>query len=186
MKAAELLAVLDEQDRENHLWLFTPATFRVLFPEESEDSLKMSLRRHVKSGLLKQIKKGLYANDRARCAPSDKLPALVSFLKPGDINYLSQESRLSQLGVISQMPLNYLSVMTRGSTQTFKTPYGEVQFTHTKRPMAFILDHTTVDAETGLLMADDYLALKDLMRSNRTTRDLVDEQKKKDIYEKII
>ncbi len=185
MKAAELLAVLDEQDRENRLWLFTPASFRVLFPEESEDSLKMSLRRHVKSGLLRQVKKGLYANERARCAPSDKLPALVPFLKPGDINYLSQESRLSQLGLISQMPLNYLSIMTRGNTQTFNTLYGKVQFTHTKRPMAFILDHTTVDRETGLLVADGHLALKDLMRSNRTTRELVDEQTMKDIHEKV-
>jgi len=186
MKAAELLAVLDEQDRENNLWTFTRASFRVLFPMESEDSLKMSLRRHVKSSLLKQIRKGLYINERARSVPSDKLLALVQFLKPGDINYLSQESRLSQLGVISQMPINYLSVMTSGNSQTFKTPYGNVQFTHTQRSMAFILDHTSVDAEIGLLMADDYLALKDLMRSNRSTRDLVDEQIKKEIYEKVI
>lgn len=186
MKAAALLTVLYKQDRENHLWLFTLATFRVLFPVESKDSLKMSLRRHVKSGLLIQIKRGLYANEKARCAPADKLPALVHWLKPGNISYLSQESRLSQLGVISQIPLNYLSLMTNGSSQTFKTPYGTVEFTHTKRPMAFILDHTTIDNETGLLMADAELALRDLMKSNRETSHLVGKQAKKAIYEKVI
>lgn len=187
MKAVELLAVLDEQDRHSQVWLYTPAMLRVLFPNETDNALKMSLRRHVKSGLLRKVKKGLYANERARCAPADKLPALVPYLKPHEINYVSKENRLSELGVISQMPLNYLAIMTSGTSQKFNTCYGVVQFTHTLRPIAFILDHTEPDPDTGLLVADKNLALRDLNRSwTESSKALVSEQAKKEIYEKIV
>jgi hypothetical protein len=167
MKSAELLKTLDQQDLENQMWLFNTAMFRVLFPNETDNSLKMSLRRHVQAGILRQVKKGLYANERARSAPGDRLTALVSYLKPNDINYFSQETRLSQLGLISQMPLDYVTVMTTGNSQVFKTCYGAVEFTHTKQPIALILTHTMVDEETGLLIADEYLALRDLKNARR-------------------
>lgn len=167
MKSAELLKTLDQQDRENRLWLFNTAMFRVLFPDETDNSLKMSLRRHVQAGILRQVRKGLYANERARSAPGDHLTALVPYLKPNDINYLSQETRLSQLGLISQMPLDYVTLMTTGNSQVFKTCYGTVEFTHTKQPIALILSHTTVDEATGLLVADGYLAVRDLKHAKR-------------------
>ena len=179
MNTATLLKTLDEQDQENQLWLYTKTSFRILFPQETEHALKKSLQRHVRSGVLHKVSKSLYANERARSAAVDKLPALIPYLKPTAINYLSQETRLSQLGEISQMPLNYVSVMTSGSSQTFRTRYGDVQFTHTKRSIEYILAHTETDPAIGLLVADKTLALKDLMRSNRQTRTLVEEQARK-------
>lgn len=55
MKAKHLLTVLDEQGRDGRVWLYTPAVLRILLPQESDNSLKMSLRRHVRAGLLKKI-----------------------------------------------------------------------------------------------------------------------------------
>lgn len=180
MKAKDLLNVFDELDRNSQVWLYTPAMFRILFPEETENSLKMSLRRHVQSGLMKKVKNGLYANERAQCAPPDKLPALVAHLKPGEINYVSKHNRLSELGMIAQMPLNSLAVMTSGTSHTFHTCYGIVTFTHTQRPIEFILDHTALDYETGLLVADRELALKDGRRSgDNALKDLIREQSAK-------
>ena len=179
MQTPVLLKTLDVQDQQNQLWLYTKASLRIIFPAETEYALKKSLQRHVRSGVLQKVSRNLYANERARSAAVDKLPALVPYLKPSAINYVSQETRLSQLGAISQMPLNYLSVMTSGSSQTFQTRYGTVQFTHTKRPIHYILAHTTTDPATGLLLADEILALKDLTRSGRKTRDLVVEQQHK-------
>ena len=179
MNTATLLQTLDVMDQENQLWLYTKAMFRILFPQETEDALKKSLQRHLRSGILQKVSKNLYANERARSAAVDRLPALVPYLKPSEINYISQESRLSQLGEISQMPLNYLSMMTSGSSRIFRTRYGDVQFTHTKRPIEYILAHTETDPVTGLLAADSTLALKDLMRSGRATRNLVEEQREK-------
>ena len=132
MNTQELLAELDKFDSEG-VWLFTPEMFAALFPQETMKTLLASLNRHVKSGLLKKVKKGLYANDRAKCTPSRKLEALVPFLRPRAINYVSQESRLAELGVISQMPMNHLTLMTTGRSQTFKTAYGTIEFTHTSR-----------------------------------------------------
>ena len=66
MKASTLLNVLDLQDNQNNIWLFTPSMWRVLFPLESNNSLKISLQRHVKTGLLKKVKKGLYAGSEAQ------------------------------------------------------------------------------------------------------------------------
>ena len=100
-------------------------------------------------------------------------------LKPGEINYLSQESRLSDLGIISQIPLTYLSLMTTGNSQTFKTAYGTVQFTNTKRKLDYVLDHITFSEFDKLLVADSELALRDLRRSGRNW-DLVTEQRGKD------
>ena len=181
MKAKHLLAVLDEQDRAERVWLYTPAVLRILFPQESDNSLKMSLRRHVRAGLLKKVKKGLYANERARSAPLDRLPALVPCLRPGQINYVSKENRLSEFGVISPMPLNHLSVMTSGASQTFNTCYGAIEFVHTQRPIEFILEHTEVDSDTGLLAADEALARLDANRSgSKSLRELIHEQAQKD------
>tara|TARA_B100000767_G_scaffold233817_1_gene226334 strand:+ start:27 stop:584 length:558 start_codon:yes stop_codon:yes gene_type:complete len=180
MKASTLLSVLDLQDDQNNIWLFTPSMWRILFPLESNNSLKISLQRHVKSGLLKKVKKGLYANERAKCCPSyDKLNALVTYLKPGEINYISQESQLSDLGVISQIPLTYLSLMTTGNSQTFETCYGTVQFTCTKRDIGFIFDNTSYSDFNQLLVANEHLALRDLKRSGRNWG-LVLEQRGKD------
>lgn len=180
MKSSTLLNTLDLQDAQNSCWIFTPSMWRILFPLESNDSLKASLQRHVKSGLLRKVKKGLYANERAKCCPSyDKLNALVPYLKPGEINYISQESRLSDLGVISQIPLTYLSLMTTGNSQTFQTCYGAVQFTSTKRDLGFILKNTSFSASDRLLVANENLALLDLRRSGRNWG-LVLEQRKKD------
>lgn len=167
MRVSDLLKTLDEQDRENGLWLFTTAMLRVLFPEDSDKALQVSLSRHVEAGLLASVRKGLYANERARSSFIDKLPALVPYLKPGAINYLSQESRLSQLGRISQMPLNHLTVMTTAASQVIETRYGTVEFTRTKQPLDFILDHVTADQDTGLLVADEFLALRDLRNARR-------------------
>lgn len=175
MKVSDLIATLDEQDQRNRLWLFTPAMFRVLFPQETSGTLEMSLRRHVKAGVLRLVKKGLYANERARSRPSRRLEGIVRYLRPDAFNYLSQESRLSELGLISQMPLQHLTVMTTGTSQTFQTAYGTVEFTHTKQPLAYLMRHTLPDPDGLLRVADEELALRDLRHARRNLHMLEDE-----------
>jgi len=174
MKAAELLSVLDLLDRKHRTWLIPLDMLRVLFPDESKASLNMSIRRHIRLGLITRVARGLYANERAHCSRVERLPALVPYLKPDDINYISQESRLFDLGLILQAPLSLLTVMTSGTSASFRTPYGKVRFTHSARPIDFILSHTQKDPESGLLVADATLAKKDLARAGRRM-DLVHE-----------
>jgi len=47
---------------------------------------------------------------------------------------------LSEYGVISQIPLDRLTVMTTGRKGIYKTIYGTIEFTHTKRSVENILD----------------------------------------------
>ena len=183
MNTQELLAELDKFDSEG-VWLFTPEMFAALFPQETMKTLLASLNRHVKSGLLKKVKKGLYANDRAKCTPSRKLEALVPFLRPRAINYVSQESRLAELGVISQMPMNHLTLMTTGRSQTFKTAYGTIEFTHTSRRPKSILEDAVTDQAAGLLQATPERALKDLKRAGRNVN-LVDFELYKELNSEI-
>lgn len=172
MNTKELLAALDDLDYQG-VWLFNSAMLMNVFPNETTKTLLSSLNRHVKSGLLKKVKKGLYANERARCAPIKRLEALVPYLRPRAINYISQESRLAELGVISQMPIDHMTFMTTGRTQTFKTCYGTLEFTHTDRQPKSILAETIVDSESGHLIATAERALRDLRRAGRNTK-LVD------------
>ncbi len=175
MKASDLMKTLNELDRQEGLWLFTTAMLKVVFLNESDTVLNRSLYRHVAAGFITQVKKGLYANDRALSAPLHKMEALVPYLRPEQFNYVSQESRLSDLGMISQMPINHLTLMTTGRKQTFETYYGTVEFTHTSRSPEYILENTTFNKSTGLLEATEECALKDLRRAGRNL-DLVDTQ----------
>jgi len=180
MKTLALLYALDGLDREQQTWLVTTAMLRDMFPEESGAALQASLRRHVAGGLLRRVCRGLYANERARAMPRfDRLHALVPLLRPGVLNYISQETRLAELGLISQVPIGCLMVMTRGASGRLCTGYGTVQFTHTVQPPAFLLAHTQRNPEHHLLEADATLALRDLRRARRCW-DLVEEQAAKE------
>lgn len=174
MNTQELLYALDDLDSQA-VWLFTPNMLGTYFPKESPKTLLASLDRHVKSGLLQKVKKGLYANERAKAAPARRLEALVPYLRPRAINYVSQESRLSEFGVISQIPMEHLTLMTTGRSQTFRTVYGTLEFTHTSRRPKLILEETSLDENTGLLLASPERALRDLKRSGRNM-DLVNSE----------
>jgi hypothetical protein len=86
----------------------------------------------------------------------------------GFYNYISLESALSEAGAISQIPLDRLTVMTTGRKGEYRTPYGVIEFTHTKRPEMEILDHV-YSAGRPLKMATLTTALRDLKRVGRNT-----------------
>lgn len=171
MKTIELLQKLDAYDIQGG-WLLTTGVFRQWFPDESESGLMASLRRHVDSGLLTSVARGLYANDRAHSKPPSPVEHLVGHLRPGYLSYLSLESRLSELGVLSQMPLDLLTVMTKGRSGLFHTPYGRVEFIHTKKQMSALSQHLTREGRSPLLRASQALALRDIRRVGRNV-DLV-------------
>ena len=64
--------------------------------------------------------------------------------------------------------------MTTGNKGEYKTPFGVIEFTHTKRPRQKIVG-CTVDAGRQLRMASQAAALRDLRRVGRNTG-MLDEQ----------
>ena len=87
---------------------------------------------------------------------------------------MSLESQLSYLGVISQIPMSYLSVMTTGRSGTFTTDYGTIEFTHTNREISSLEDGVYFDDEIGMFRANEKRAIADLKRVGRNM-DMVEE-----------
>ena len=164
MKRSDLQTILDELDLKNGKWLFRTGDFLTLFPSESRETIVQSLHRHCKHGLLKSVCRGVYANHRARSRTRD-IFALARFLRPSNFIYLSREVRLQQLGLSTQVYVDYLSLMTDGREQTFDTLYGRLKYAHTDRNWTSIREHLSYNPDSGLWEADEELATLDLRRS---------------------
>jgi hypothetical protein len=171
MTRRELSQKLDDADRHG-VWAFTPATFSALLGEPRQNYLRLRLKRLADQGVLIRAARGVYVNPRARSLPADIRGALIRFLRPRDLSYVSLESRLSEVGAISQVA-TALTCMTTGSPGRFDTPWGAIEFTHTDRAIAVGADvHARDD---GLLEAAVERAARDLRRVGRNT-DLIDSE----------
>lgn len=178
MRARHLQQVLSLFDRKGH-WLFTRAHMRVMFPDEGASSLRESISRHIASGALTHVAHGLYANPVARSMGAYPLEALVPFLRPLELNYVSAESALSERGVISQMMENHLTVMTTGSSHQYDTPFGSLEFTRTRRNPDEIKRQIEFDPRRNLYVASLERAYSDLKRIGRNL-DMVDHEELED------
>ena len=148
---------------------------RIMFSDESEEALKVSVSRQVAQGNLKRVAHGLYANPDAISKPSDfVLESIIAYLRPDDFSYLSAETVLSEAGVISQMP-SLLVVITTGKKKTVKTAFGDIEFIHTDCPVSELKANTTYDSDRGCFVATIDRAYDDLRRLRRSL-DLVDQE----------
>lgn len=165
MRTVDAVKVLAEWDRRGRT-VFTLADLRKLFPHQAEKTLSESLRRLVRQGLLERVATGVYANPLSSRSRVDMLERVARALRPGRHSYVSLESALSEWGVISQVPLDYLTVMTTGRKGVFRTSYGAIEFTHTRRSPADIA-RSTVSRDRPLRLATAPAAWRDLKRVGR-------------------
>lgn len=147
-------------------WLFTTDQAAAYFRYKNLHALRKSLYRHEKARRFFKIHKGLYAHHYARSAPRFKLDTLVNHLREGEFNYVSLESRLSSLGVISQVPM-VKTVSTTGRSGRYDTPYGSIDYTHTDIPREQLLEETVPDEHYGVHLATPLRAYLDLRHTNR-------------------
>src|SRR5690606_31179167 len=112
---------------------------------------------------------GLYVNPAASSKNRWIAEEIAKALRPGSLSYVSLESILSEYGVISQIPINRMTVMTTGSSGVIDTPYGTIEFTHTKRRAAHILKNTLPSNGRPLRIATKRAAIRDLFRVGRNT-----------------
>ena len=169
MKRMELITSLMNLDRLG-VFVLTKKDIEKLFPLEDKKSMEKSLQRMVKDGLLIKAARGIYIN--ALVASRHKswmLENIAKALRPGKLSYVSLESMLSEHGVISQIPLSRLTVMTTGAGGIHETPFGTIEFTHTKRSIPEILDRTIFIKDRPLRIAKKQAAVTDLLRVGRNT-----------------
>lgn len=146
---------------------FSTRMLKSYFAEEPEASFKKTLERSIKNGVLERVCRGAYAYRREFKHNPYKLEAIAVALRAGEYSYVSLESALSEYSIISQMPLNHLTIMTTGRSQTYRTPYGTIEFTHTERDEIDILGGTVKQPGRPLRLATPELALADLKRVKR-------------------
>ena len=165
MRTVDAIRTLAEWDRRGRI-VFTLSDFRKLFPHRSDKTLSESLRRLVRDGLLERAANGVFVNPLSSRSRAGLLEEVARAIRSGEYNYLSLECALSEWGVISQIPQAYLTIMTTGRKGAFDTPYGTIEFTHTRRSAANIAKNT-VWRDRPLRLATARAALRDLRRVGR-------------------
>lgn len=166
MKKIEALNALKNLDRHG-VYVLTKGDLAKAFPDEQEKALEKSLQRLVTDGILERVSKGVYLNPMAVSKKSYVVEDIAVVLRRGQFSYVSLESMLSEYGVISQVPVRRVTIMTTGSKGVYDTPYGTIEFTHTKRRPAEIIRRTTVMKNRPLRIALKIAAVQDLNRSGR-------------------
>ena len=98
----------------------------------------------------------------------------VSKLRPLGLNYLSLESVLSDAGVISQIPINRIMVMSSGRSEIIDCgKWGTIEFIKTRQAQVKLIGELTYDPTIQLWRASVSQALID-MRTTQRNMDLVD------------
>lgn len=158
---------LSEWDRQGR-YVFKRGDLAKIFHEDSPRAFKAGLNRLVQEGLLLRPARGVYAFAMAHSRDSHAIEHVALALRRGEYNYVSLESALSEYGVISQIPVDRLTVMTTGRKGVYGTPLGTIEFVHTKRKPSAILAGV-VDVNRPLRLATAQTAWRDLKRVGRNT-----------------
>ncbi|MCP5331046.1 MAG: type IV toxin-antitoxin system AbiEi family antitoxin domain-containing protein [Pseudomonadales bacterium] len=163
--AIHRLNQLDLQGR----YVFSHRDLEKIFPEDQPKAFHAGLNRLVRQNILERVARGVYLNKLShRRQGPQTLELIARTLRRGHYNYVSLESALSEYGAISQIPMDRMTVMSTGRKGEYKTPYGTIEFTHTQRAVADILQNTR-DLDRPLRMATKQAAYRDLRRVGRNT-----------------
>ena len=173
MQQADAIQALAGYDRRGR-YVFTRRELAKLFPDDRPRAFAAGLRRLVDSGVLLRASRGVYVFALSRRRGGHTLEAVAKAMRPGEYNYLSLESALSEHGVISQVPVDRITVMTTGRKGEYRTPFGVIEFTHTKRPPRRLIPGIH-PGRGPLRIADKPTAWRDLKRVGRNTH-LVDKE----------
>jgi hypothetical protein len=121
----------------------------------------------VKKGILRRVATGIFVSTITPADPVTALYKVAKKLRGNVLSYISLESQLSHTGDISQILMDRLTVMTKGRSGTFTTPYGVIEFTHTKQPVHKIMPNLYIDHEVGMYLAKTEQAIFDLKSCHR-------------------
>ncbi len=148
--------------------LFRSTDLRMLCPNLSDNTFKALMARTVRSGLLMRISKGIYLCKKAFRPDGLLLFHVVALMRANQFNYISLETVLSDLGIISQIPINRITIMSSGRSNIISCAnYGVIEFIHTNQKPAALVDQLIYDNACGLWRANARLALRDIKVTHR-------------------
>lgn len=136
--------------------------------------LSVLLTRAVKAGVIRRICKGIYHYPVKGYSSGRLLFHAAARLRAGTFNYISLETALSDAGVISQIPFQWITLMSSGRSHVVNCgDYGHIEFVHTAQDPDSLRDELAYDADCRLWRASVKQALRD-MRATRRSMDLID------------
>jgi hypothetical protein len=154
--------------------LFTLWDLRGLLPDLSTAAFKTLLSRVVGDGDLARVCRGLYLYERVDYPRGQLLFHAAARLRADTFNYISLETVLSDAGVISQVLINRITLMSAGRSNVIDCgAWGTIEFVHTRARPERIVDQLHYDTRCHLWRASVPLALRD-MRVTRRNPDLID------------
>lgn len=159
-------------DDEHHL--FTLSDLRGAFPGYTPGAFRALVSRAEKRGLLRRVCRGIYLYPKVEYARGLILYHAAARLRAGEFNYISLESALSDAGVISQVPINWITLMSSGRSQTMICgDFGTIEFIHTEKKGADLSEQLSYDPRCHLWRATVALAIRDMKAAKRNL-DLID------------
>lgn len=155
-------------------YLFTLDDLSSTLPGHTRAALLAVLSRAVKSGLLQRVCRGLYLYPDSNPRDGLLLYHAAARLRAGHFNYLSLESALSDVGVISQVPMGWITLMSSGRNRIVDCgASGRIEFIHTRRTALQLAEQLGWDSRIRLWRASVSLALSDI-RHTHHDEDLID------------
>lgn len=156
-------------------YLFTPSDLSALLPGMGDSTFKSLLSRLTTRGELARVCRGLYRPAWIDISHGRILYHAAARLRAGTFTYLTLESVLSEAGMISQLPMQTVTLMTRGRGGDIRCGnLGRIAFTHTRQPPEEVMNNLRYDPERRLWIANVDQALRDL-RQTRRNLDLLQE-----------
>jgi predicted transcriptional regulator of viral defense system len=154
--------------------VFAPSDLAAAVPNCRQ--LPVLLSRAAKSGLLRRVCRGIYHFPVKDYPAGNLLFHTAARLRAGEFNYLSLETVLSEAGVISQMPMNWITVMSSGRSHVVNCgDHGNIEFVHTAQRPGDVANELSYDADRRLWRASVKQAMRD-MKATRRSMDLVDKE----------
>jgi len=155
-------------------YLFTPTDMRALVPNVSDQAFRALLSRATKDTRLERVCRGLYLYHPAKPVPGLLLFHAAARLRAHEFNYISLETALSDSGIISQIPMNWITLMSSGRSNVIHCGrWGTIEFVHTRQRANELTSQLTYDSRCRLWRASVTQALRD-MKMARRNLDLID------------
>ena len=153
-------------------YLFSAADLQAACPPSSNPAVLLS--RATKAGILRRVCRGIYLYPRTNYPRGRILFHAAALLRASAFNYVSLETALSDAGILSQIPMDCITLMSSGRTnQVACGEYGRIEFIHTARRPDDLAGQLAYDGDCRLWRASPSLALRD-MRATRRDLSLVD------------
>lgn len=144
------------------VWCIPESTLLACEGYPAQRGFRVAMSRHTKADLIERLGPKLYLNPFMR-PPAFAQYRLANFLRPNEDFYLSNESVLSEVGWISQMPFCLIFV-TSGASYRYSTPLGDILFIHTDEDPSTWAKHLTYHGQRQVWQASPEKALQDLKR----------------------